>query len=486
MELELRNKRLPDDVFFRWREEVLATWPTGREVDLDEAIAYHKSLPDYKSWPKVLAQGRKEGRILVGTPVGQTTIALSLDAYKALEAVGCDLTALYTDTYTRKCRYELAEAAIKESIATGRNLLNGFPVVNHGVKGTRQVIDSCNLPMFISEDEEPMLSQEVAQAGGCTGTTTCKDFSDLVQHCKDYPLVKRILNHQYSARLFGYYEEHGVPMEAILPASLCGFFPPALNMAINILCSLTSAEQGIRHISLQYCQQCNLIQDVAALHVYRKLGQEYLERFGYHDIVLSIAGFHWMGDFPRDEYQACALVAWCSAIDALGGWDWVWAKTPHEGAGIPTGRASAAAILLTRQVIEIMKGQRLPPSEELQQEEEIIELEVRSILDAVIDLGEGDLCIGEVRAIEAGILDVPFPSWIYAKGEVLPVRDAKGAVRYFSHGRLPLPDKVIKYHRAKIEERARAEGTEPSIEMVIKDVRALSRPLIKEALLALA
>ena len=46
--MSVRNKRIPDDEFNAIREDVLKQWPTGAEVDLNEAIAFHKSLPDHK------------------------------------------------------------------------------------------------------------------------------------------------------------------------------------------------------------------------------------------------------------------------------------------------------------------------------------------------------------------------------------------------------------------------------------------------------
>ena len=44
MNTNLKNVRLDDDKFMKMREEVLATWPTGAEVDIDEAINYHQKL----------------------------------------------------------------------------------------------------------------------------------------------------------------------------------------------------------------------------------------------------------------------------------------------------------------------------------------------------------------------------------------------------------------------------------------------------------
>lgn len=41
--LEVKQQRMDEDVFMEKRKEVLALWPTGKEVDLDEAVAYQKA-----------------------------------------------------------------------------------------------------------------------------------------------------------------------------------------------------------------------------------------------------------------------------------------------------------------------------------------------------------------------------------------------------------------------------------------------------------
>ena len=46
--MDIKNKRLTDDEFYEIRKTVLNQWPTGKDVDLEEAFAFHKSLPDSK------------------------------------------------------------------------------------------------------------------------------------------------------------------------------------------------------------------------------------------------------------------------------------------------------------------------------------------------------------------------------------------------------------------------------------------------------
>ena len=43
--MDIQNKRIPEGEFMALRQEVLRQWPTGKEVDLEEAVAYHKAMP---------------------------------------------------------------------------------------------------------------------------------------------------------------------------------------------------------------------------------------------------------------------------------------------------------------------------------------------------------------------------------------------------------------------------------------------------------
>ncbi len=53
------------------------------------------------------------------------------------------------DSYTRQNRYKEAEVGITESVKSNKSMLNGFPAVNHGVSGCRQLIDSLEKPIQV-------------------------------------------------------------------------------------------------------------------------------------------------------------------------------------------------------------------------------------------------------------------------------------------------------------------------------------------------
>ena len=47
--MDIQNKRISNAEFFKERQEVLAQWPTGKDVDLEEAVAYHKAMPETRT-----------------------------------------------------------------------------------------------------------------------------------------------------------------------------------------------------------------------------------------------------------------------------------------------------------------------------------------------------------------------------------------------------------------------------------------------------
>ena len=51
--MDIQNKRLSDEAFYKQREEVLNQWHTGKDVDLEEAVAYHKAMPDNRKFSMI-------------------------------------------------------------------------------------------------------------------------------------------------------------------------------------------------------------------------------------------------------------------------------------------------------------------------------------------------------------------------------------------------------------------------------------------------
>ena len=79
---------------------------------------------------------------------GFTTLDQQTDLLLHLQNVGqVDVLFCIYDSFTRTGRFEHAEEVIKECEKTGKNLLNGFPIVNYGIQGNRKLVESVDRPV---------------------------------------------------------------------------------------------------------------------------------------------------------------------------------------------------------------------------------------------------------------------------------------------------------------------------------------------------
>ena len=472
----IQNKKIPDAEFQALRQEVLAQWPTGKDVNLEEAVAYHKSMPENRIFSKKLIAAKKSGRTLIQPRAGVPVVERHIELLQHLEKYGeADLLPTTIDSYTRQNRYKEAENGINESLRLDRAMLNGFPAVNHGVAKCRQVIESVNVPVQVRHGTpDARLLTEIAYAGGFTSYEG-GGISYNLPYCKNIPMERTIKDWQYVDRLTGLYEEMGVSINREPYGPLTGtLVPPCISHAAAIIEALLAAEQGVKNITVGYGQCGNLVQDVAAIRSLEKLTEEYLTKYGYSDVVVTTVLHQWMGGFPADEAKAFGVISMGSAIAGLAKATKVIVKTPHEAVGIPTMEANAAGLRCTKQVVNMLADQDFR-GDAITAEEEIIAEETRAIVDKCFELGMGDIAVGVCRGVKSGALDVPFAPCRANAGLMLPARDNNGAVRILNFGNLPFSKELKDFHTAKIEERAKAENRKASFQMVIDDVYAIGK-----------
>ena len=473
---DLQNKKWTRDELERVRQEVMTQWPTGKDVNLEEAFSYHRALPAHKVFSHKLNKAHQEGKTLIQPRAGVPLIAEMIELLTFLQDTGeADLLPTTIDSYTRQNRYQEAEVGITESARTQKAMLNGFPAVNHGVAGCRQLIDALDTPLQIRHGTpDARLLTEIAYAGGYTSYEG-GGISYNIPYAKNVSLETTIRDWQYVDRLTGLYEEAGCPINREPYGPLTGtLVPPFISHSVAIIESLLAAEQGVKNITVGYGQCGNLVQDVAAVQVLQSLTEEYLRKYGYGDVHVTTVLHQWMGGFPQKEAQAYAVISWGSAVAALSHATKVIVKTPHEAVGVPTKEANADGMLCTRQMINMLGEQSLN-TYSLKDEKVIIASETRCVLDRCFELGEGDIAKGAIHAIRSGVLDIPFAPSRYNAGKMLPARDNDGAIRLFHIGNIPLTPELIDFHREKMEERAKYENRKASFQMVIDDVYAISK-----------
>ena len=475
--MEVKNVKLSNDEFFKEREEVLQSWPTGADVDFDEAVKYQLSIPESKRFDLKLHKAEKEGVTLIQPRAGVALYEEHIKLLQFLETSGeADLLPSTVDSYTRLNRYKEAENGIQKSKESGRSMLNGFPIVNYGVNTCRIVTGSVKSPVQVRHGTpDARLLTEISIAGGFTSYEG-GGISYNIPYSKDFSLEKTIRFWQYTDRLCGLYSEAGVHINREPFGPLTGtLIPPCVSNAVAIIEALLAATQGVKDITVGYGQCGNMIQDVAAVRTLKEQTKEYLARYGYDDVHVTTVFHQWMGGFPQDEAKAFGVISWGSAAAALSKANKVIVKTPHEAMGVPTKEANAAGLRATKQVISMLRDQDFTNIPAVIAESDIIKREVDQILDKVLELGGGDIAKGTIAAFEAGVLDIPFAPSKYNAGKMMPARDNDGAVRILEMGNLPFTDEVKQFHRDKLEERARFEKRSVSFQMVIDDVYAISK-----------
>ncbi len=476
MERPVVNKRIDEDLFMKMRQPVLAEWPTGKEVDLDEATEYQRNLSEDHNFMKVTLKLKEEGRTAVwpraGTPVLEQEIAL----VKTLVASGIRHVPVTTDSHTRRYDYKKAQQGLDESVRTGKPHLNGYPIAIHGVNNTRQVIES--VEAAFSPRGVGKLGMEIALASGMTAAGK-SSFLEFGSYEKNRTLEDCFEHTQYTNRLAGYYTERGSTITTDLHGFVpSGVFPLSVNLACIIVDALMAAEQGVRSVMPHSHFLGNMVFDLAWLKVSHKLMREYLDKFGYTDVVIpgTLANQTPLFPVPLKMGSAFGYITYSAMTGALGKVEACFVRTIDEGSGIPTEEAHTLTYQAANWIFDVVRKQDIKYDlPDMAIEEKMIELETRAIIDRVLELGDGDPIVGSLRAVEAGVIDSPFCPNVHVKDKVLGVKDLEGACRYLEFGNLPLPPEVKDFHRAKVAEREKAEGRKMDYNVVVEDFWAFSK-----------
>lgn len=466
------NEMLSDEDFEREREQVYAQRPGMPVVELDEAFEFCRREMFDRNIPAALAAAKREGRTLVEPRAGVANIEGQRRVNRLIEESGADIVPFTVDSMTRTLRYDEAARAAEASTPE-KSLLNGYPIVHHGVATTRELVLECTRPVHARANSTDLrLVAEMGFASGMSGFVSGPVYAT-VQYSKDTPLEQSIRNWQYVYRLIGKYTEAGVPIVddalGLTQSATCSV--PALMHAGVVLEALMMAGQGTKHVLAYAISQGTLAQDIAACLAVQELTEEYLARLGFDDVSVYMTSNHWASAFPPDEAAAYGLISVNTIVAAVAHATLLYVKSVEEGFGVPTPEGNAASVRATRYVLHLLGGQDYwADSKEVQFERELNLLQARAILDAVLDLGEGDPVQGTVRAFEAGVLDEPAAPSRIARGEILVVRDTRGAVRFLDYGNVPIPEEARALERERLAERAARKGSDLGYDDIVADL----------------
>lgn len=480
MEIKVRQKRIDEDRFLKMREDVLSLWPTGKEVDLDEGVAYQRNLPESKNFMKITEKLHREGRTVVYPRAGTALVEDEISLCRKLEERGVPYIPVTTDSYTRLLQFKRVDDVLEETRRTGKKLLNGYPLINHGVKKTRKVIESVTTGAFdprVSYKAQPLAS-EIAFASGMTGMST-GPFISWGAYEKNATLEEVIAHSMYVQRLMGYYAEREVMLTTDLHGWIVtGVQPMTVNLAAMIAEALMAAEQGVKSIVPLVHFMGNIAQDLAWLRVQPRLMREYLDRFGYADVIMPGTFCSQTPLFPMPQGMggAFAYSGYAAFVGSIGRAESVNVRTIDEALGIPTEETHALTYDSANWFFNVIRGQNIEfAMKEIDVEEKIAEMEIRSMVEKLLEMGDGDIAVGCLRGVDAGVIDSSFSPNKQVKDKVIGVKDCRGAIRWVEFGNLPFPEEVKKFHREKVAEREKAEGAKADYEMTVRDFWAFSK-----------
>ena len=392
---------------------------------------------------------KHSNKMLVQPRGGFPTYKKQFALYEFFVNANVDVLPLTIDSNTRLNDYKTAARMLRLSEENDVDMLNGYPLVNHGYRTTRNMITHFNKPVSLrhgTPDARLLIEQAIASGifdieGG--------PITYLLPYSKNFPLDKAFLYWKYVERVCANYSQLNEPInrESFGPLTAT-LVPPAITIVIQLLEMLLSLEEGVKSFSVSFAQQGSMMQDIVTGHVLKKLARHYAEEIGCGDASIHLVYHQWMGAFPMDPNYAEQLISIATVIASMVRADKIITKTNQEAAGIPTKEANAETVANTQYSLRILNG--LPDITD-EQEEEILTAEVMAIMEAVFNDPADTLWRKVFNCIKSGIIDVPFSPHIINHNQMITIRDEKKNIRIIKRGKVPIPDHCFDYEKAQCD-----------------------------------
>lgn len=472
----LSDEQLPERELLNERKIILTEWKTGEEVDLFRFEAPRHSM-DKLLWERKNCKGE----ILLQPRTGVADINEQIRKLDKLEKSGGGISSVQLDAASRSKLYDNAAQYMAISMERKQSALNGFPIPVYGVKEVKRMINSLSNPFQLrAGGPDHRFTYEIAlQSGisGLEGGAICY----LMPYDKLTSPKDSIHNWQYIDRLCALYEKHtGASINreyfGVLTATL---IEPSIPIVVNIIQALLSAQQGVKSISVGYAEQGNRAQDIAAIKALEFCVQKYLKLYGFRDCRVTTVFHQYMAAFPSDYARSEKLIFNSCITACLAKATRMMVKTAVESQRIPSTQDNVNALRLCKKAISSAKDMRVK-MDAVVAEKALIISEVDQLMHAVIELGNGKISVGAVKAIEEGIIDIFWSPNIYNKNKVTSIRDISGAIRFLDFGNLPFNEKIKSFHYEKTLIRKNMERDSSLFSLLEKDLSRIWQNDYKE------
>ncbi len=388
-------------------------------------------------------------KMLVQPRGGFPTYEKQFALYEFFVEANVDVLPLTIDSNTRLNDYTTAKKMLRLSEESETDMLNGYPLVNHGYRTTRKMMTYFNKPVSLRHGTpDARLLIETAIASGIFEIEG-GPITYLLPYSKNFPLDKAFLYWKYVERVCANYSALNKPInrESFGPLTAT-LVPPSITIVIQLLEMLLSLEEGVKSFSVSFSQQGSMSQDIVTGAVTRKLADHYASEIGCSDAAINLVYHQWMGAFPMNKDSADQLINMSTVIASMVGADKIITKTREEASGIPTKEANAKTVANTQYTLGILNG--LPGFVD-EEEEQVLTDEVHAIMEAVFNDRADTLWRKVFNSIKNGTIDVPFSPHIINHNAMITIRDANKNIRIIERGNVPIPDHCYKYEKSKCD-----------------------------------
>ena len=392
---------------------------------------------------------KKKNKMLVQPRGGFPTYKKQFALYEFFVDANVDVLPLTIDSNTRLNDYGTAKKMLRLNEDNDVDMINGYPLVNHGYRTTRKMMTHFNKPVSLRHGTpDARLLIETAIASGIFEIEG-GPITYLLPYSKNFPLDKAFLYWKYVERVCANYSKLNEPInrESFGPLTAT-LVPPCITIVIQLLEMMLSLEEGVKSFSVSFSQSGSMNQDIVMGAVIRKLSKHYAAQIDCADAAIHLVYHQWMGAFPTNKDYAEQLISISTVIASMVGADKIITKTREEATGIPTKEANAKTVANTQYSLGILNGL---PNVVDQEEEEILTEEVHSIMEAVFNDPADTLWRKVFNSIKNGIIDVPFSPHIINHNEMITIRDAKKNIRIIERGSVPISDRCYAYERAQCD-----------------------------------
>ncbi len=427
-----------------------------REIILSNEYVEHFDFAEVEEFVKNASKDlfishnfRTKNKMLVQPRGGFPTYNKMYALYEFFVNANVDVLPCTIDSNTRLNDYATSKKMLRLSEESEVDMLNGYPLVNHGYRTTRKMITHFNKPVSLRHGTpDARLLIETAIASGIFEIEG-GPITYLLPYSKNFPLDKAFLYWKYVERVCAKYSTLNEPInrESFGPLTAT-LVPPCITIVIQLLEMILSLEEGVKSFSVSFSQSGSVNQDIVTGAVLRKLAKHYANEIGCGDAEVHLVYHQWMGAFPMDQNFSSQLISLSTAIAAMVGADKIITKTKEEASGIPTKEANAETVANTQYLLRILNGL---PNVVDQEEEENLTAEVMAIMEAVFNDSADTLWRKVFNSIKNGIIDVPFSPHIINHNEMITIRDKNKNIRIMERGNVPIPDRCFEYEKSKCD-----------------------------------